>query len=280
MSDSGLSWRDQLTQVRQRVLDQEKRREVEKRLERERNEEALTIRLKEDTPEALSQRMTALRQKFDAAARKFYPLPLLEEMRQNISDMSDLLNFYVDCIKSFPKVFSQGHRQAFPGLQDEASTLTKNIDKQLGQWQAVKVVLDKTQFRPRASDDDPKLVTLTKEFSERAHDVTLSIPGDYFGREGENFWVADYDGKVLGYVKYWANEGVVTFAFSPIEEVNYNKMLRGLLYRFGAQGPMPKPLAAIRVKITYPKEVKFFSDLGFVRSETKGPSEWIYSREL
>jgi hypothetical protein len=280
MSDSGLSWRDQLARVRQAVLVQEKRREVEKRLEQERNEEALTARLKEDTPEALSQRMSSLRQNFDHAARKLYPLPLLEQMQQDITDMRDQLHFYVDCMKSFPKVFSPAHRQALPALLDDVSGLIKGLDRQIAQWQTVKQALDKTRFRPRVSEDDAKLVAIAKDFSQRAHDVQLSIPGDYFSREGGNFWTADYDGSVLGYVKYWVNDGVVTFAFTTLDEVNYNKLVRALLYRFGAEGPMAKPLPGIRVKITFPKEAKFFSDLGFIRTETKGPSEWIYTREL
>jgi hypothetical protein len=280
MADIGLSWRDQLNRARQVVLQQEKRREVEKRLARERNEEALTARLKEDTPEAISHRMTELRQRFDHAARKLYPLPQLDEMQRDIEDLGDLLRFYVDCIKSFPKVFSPAHRQTFATVLSDIEGLANGLKRQLAQWEKVKELLDKTRFRPRQGEDDATLVAIAKEFSERAHDVTLSIPGDYFSREGDNFWTVDCGGKTLGYMKYWPAEDVVTFAVAQTDDVNFNKFLRGLLYRFGADGPMSKPLAAIRVKITFPKEAKFFADLGFIRTETQGPSDWIYSREL
>ena len=73
-----LSWRDQLTKVRDQVVEQEKRREIEKRLERERNEETLGRRLKSDTPEALAARFGEIRRAFDRDARKCYPLPQLE----------------------------------------------------------------------------------------------------------------------------------------------------------------------------------------------------------
>lgn len=280
MAESGLGWRDQLTRVRSVVLEQEKRREVEKRLEQERNEGRLTERLKQDTPEALSHRLNDIKQRFDHVSRKLYPLPQLEAMSQEITDLRDLLAFYVDCMKSFGKVFNQSHRTMFPSLLSDVEGVVKGLERQIKQWTEIKPLLDKTQFRARKQEDDGPLVAITKEFSERAHDVTLSIPGDYFARENQNFWTIDTDGKVMGYMKYWAREDVVTFALAQPAEVNFNKFLRGLLHKFGAECPMGKPLAALRVKITFPREAKFFADLGFIRTETKGPSEWIYQREL
>jgi len=280
MAESGLSWRDQLSRVRNVVVEQEKRREVEKRLERERNEGRLTERLKEDTPKALSHRLTELKQRFDHAARKLFPLPQIQAMSQEIIDLHDLLAFYVDCMRSFTKVFNQSHRSMFPSLLNDVKGVMKGMERQLKQWGAIKPILDNTQFRPRTSDDDAILVTIAKEFSQRAHDVPLSIPADYFSRENRDFWTIESEGKAIGYVKFWPRDEVVTFAVAQPNDINVNKFLRGLLYKFGAEGPLPKPQTAIRVKITFPREAKFFSDLGFIRTETKGPSEWIYTREL
>ena len=278
--DEGLSWRDQLSKVRGKVVELEKRREVEKRLERERNEEALARRLKQDTPEALAQRFSESHRNFDYNARRFYPLPQLEKVSEEITEFADLLNFYTDCIKSFPRVFSPAHKAAFASLLADIAELRRGLDRQLGQWREIKAALDALQFRRRKPSDDAALVAAAKSFSDRAHKVPLSIPSDFFSRETDNFWVADCQGTPTGYMKYWPQEKVLTFALECGEKVNFTKYVRGVLYKFCAQGPLSEPLPVARVRIGFVREVKFFTDMGFVRAETKGPTDWIYQREV
>jgi hypothetical protein len=275
-----LSWRDQLTKVRDHVVEQEKRRQIEKRLEQERNEEALGRRLKQDTPEALAARFGDIRRAFDRDARKFYPLPQLEEALTALTDYGDLLRFYNDCIKQFPKVFTAAHKTGIPALLKELGELQQGLDRQLAQWREVKTALDGVQFRARKPSDDAPLVAVAKSFSDRAHKVGLSLPNDYFSRENTNFWVAQLDAKPIGYVKYIAADQVLNFAIEPGDKVNFNKFIRALLWKFCSQGPLPKPLTHARVRVAFVREVKFFTDMGFVRAEVMGPSDWIYQREI
>ena len=278
--NSELSWRDQLTKVRDHVVEQEKRREIEKRLEQERNEEALGRRLKQDTPEALAARFAEIRRAFDRDARKFYPLPHLEEALTALTDFGDLLRFYHDCMKQFPKVFTAAHKTGIPALLREMDELKQGLDRQLGQWREVRTVLDRVQFRARKPSDDAPLVALAKAFSDHAHKIGLSLPNDYFSRESANFWVVELDGKPIGYVKYLPPDQALNFAVEPGDKVNFSKFIRALLWKFCSQGPLPKPLPHARVRVAFVREVKFFTDMGFVRAEVKGPSDWIYQREI
>ena len=282
MSDEhALSWRDQLSKVRGQVVQMADRRATEKRLQRERNEDSLKERLKEDTLEALNQRAGDIRRNADRAARRFYPLPHIEGVLSELSDFGDLLRFYVDCMKSFGRVFPPAYKTALPELLGDLGSLQRGLDRQLGQWRAIKDIVDNTIFRQRQAEDSPALVAVAKAFSDRAHSVSLSIPGDFFAHEGENFWVAVYEETVLGYVKNWPDDKVVSFALLPAEKANFNKFVRGLLYKFHMKKEIfPDPSPAVRVRVGYVRETKFFTDIGFVRSETLGPSDWIYQRNI
>jgi len=282
MSDEqALSWRDQLTRVREQVVEMTGRRETEKRLQRERNEDSLKEKLKEDTLEALNQRAGDIRRNSDRAARRFYPLPHIEAVLSDLSDFGDLLRFYVDCMKSFGRVFPPTYKTALPQMLGDLGALQRGLDRQLGQWRTIKDIVDNTVFRQRQTQDNAALVAVAKTFSDRAHKISLSIPGDLFAHEGENFWVAACGEAVLGYIKYWPDDKVVSFALSPAEKVNFNKFVRGLLHKFHMNKEIfPEAAPAVRVRVRYVRETKFFTDIGFVRSETLGPSDWIYQRDL
>lgn len=73
---------------------------------------------------------------------------------------------------------------------------------------------------------------------------------------------------------------MVTFAIGTIEKVNFNKLVRGVLHKFFAGDVLSEKLSAVRVRVSYVREVRFFTDMGFVRAETRGPSDWIYEREI
>ena len=280
MADRELSWHDQLTKVRDHVVEQEKRREVEKRLERERNEETLSRRLKEDTPESLAARFAEIRRALDRDARKCYPLAQLEEALAALTKFGEMLRFYNDCMKQFPKVFSAAHKSAIPAQLRELDEVRQGLDRQLAQWREVKASLDRIRFRPRAPGDDAPLVAVAKSFSDRAHKISLSLPNDYFARESANFWVVELDGKPTGYVKYTPADQALNFAVEAGDKVNFNRFVRALLWKFCTHGPLPQPLPQARVRLAFVREVKFFTDMGFVRAEVKGPSDWIYQREV
>ena len=275
-----LSWKEQLGKVRGRVIEQQKHRQLEKKLLRQRNEEALRERLAQDTPEALVERFEGIRDRFDHGVRKFYPRPHIELVSEDIDSLEELLKFYQGCIGDFGRLFSPAHRTTISRLLIDIRDLCKGLDRQLKQWREVKEAVDGTVFRRRTEVDNEALVTVAKAFSERAHKVSLSIPGDYFSREGENFWVVQNGEFILGYMKFFPEEKVVSFALVPHRKTNFNKFIRAILFEFLCEGPIAEKMAGVRVRITYVREVKFFTDLGFVRTEVKGPSDWIYQRDF
>ena len=279
LNDS-LSWQQQLKSIRSDVVEREQRRATEKRLMRERNETSLRERLKEDTPEALNTRFNDIRKASDRAARKFYPLPHIEQVLSDLKDYGDLLRFYADCMKQFGKVFTPAHKTTIKKLLGELGNLQRGLDRQLRQWRELQPVIEGAVFRAKTPADDPAVVVAAKTFSDAAHNVPLSIPADFFANEGSNFYVAETEGKVFGYVKYWPEEKVVTLALAPLEGMNFKKLVRGLLHKFHTNGPLDETFEAVRVRIGFVREVKFFTDIGFVRAETKGPSDWIYKRDL
>jgi len=279
-TDEGLSWKEQLGRLRTQVSELEKQREIRKRLQRERSEQSLKERLKEDTPEALNARFKGLRERFDHAVRKLYPLVGLEPLVTEVDDMHDLLAYFGEGVKQYPNAFSPNHKTLIPVLVGGLEELKGGIQKQIQQWHEVRGVVEPLTFRARTAKDDPALVAVAKLFSERAHGIHLSIPGDFFAHEQANFWAADLAGEAIGHVKYWPDAKVVSFAFTAPSKVNFNKFIRGALHRFFTSGPLPEPMDAVRVRITYGREVKFFTDLGFVRKEIRGPSDWIYQRDV
>lgn len=280
MGNNELSWKGQLDIVRNRVKEQEKQREIEKKLLRERNENSLRERLNTDTAESLSARFADCRGRFDVGVRKFYPLAHIEAVAKDLDTLKELLVFFTGCMKDFAQVFTPEHNTEIPRLLREIADLRKGLDRQLQQWQEVRDTLDGMVFRARADADNEPLVTVAKLFSERAHRVQLSLPSGYFAHEEDNFWVAQNGEFILGYVRFFPEEKVVAFAVVPHQKVNFNKFIRGILSEFLTAGPLTEKMSAVRVHITYGREVKFFTDLGFSRVEIKGPSDWIYQRDL
>jgi len=278
--DAQLSWKEQLNRLRGRVAELEKQREIRKRVQREQSEKALQKRLKRDTAEALTARFKALRERFEHDARKFYPAPSLKTIASELGEFKDLLQFYAEGLRQYPGVFTANHRSTVPRLLKAVDGLDKNLQRQLRQWSAVGAFVEDIRFRPRTAEDDPALVAVAKAFSERAHQVALSIPDDYFAHEAENFWTVERRGSVLGYVKFFPDLETVTFALAEPAKLNYIKFIRGVLHRFYTEGPLPVKPQRIRVRLSYHREVKFFTDLGFVRTAVRGPSDWIYERAL
>jgi len=276
--DSQLTWKQQLDRLRDRVVELEKQREIRKRVQREQSEKALQKRLKEDTAEVLTARFKTLRERFEHDARKFYPVPWLKQISSELEEFRDLLNFYAEGLRQYPNVFTANHKVTIPRLLREAEDMGKSLQRQLRQWAAVGDFVEDVRFRPRKPQDDPVLVAVAKAFSERAHQMELTIPGDYFAQETENFWTVERAGQILGYIKYSPDLQTISFALADQPNLNYTKFIRGVLHRFYAEGPLPQKPDRIRVRLSYHREVKFYTDLGFVRTEVRGPSDWIYER--
>jgi hypothetical protein len=280
MSPNDLSWLKGLSLVRNDVVAMERQREIDRKLQRERNEDALRKRLSTDTVEFLKGRGDAVRQRFDLAVRKFCPLQHVAGALAELDELAGLLQFYLGCIEQFAGVFTPGHKTLMPKLLRELGDLRKSMERQQSQWAATVKPMQNISFVERTAKHDEALVAVARKFSERAHNIPLTMPSNYFAHEHENFWVVLSGEDVLGHLRFDPEDAVLTFALAPTAKVNFNKFVRVILHRFATNGPLPQKLDVVRVRVTYQREVKFYTDMGFVRTEVKGPTNWIYERKI
>jgi len=290
MSPDNLSWRSKLTQVREKVVEQEKDREQRKIMEKERSRDSLAERLKRDTPEALNKQFSDLQKRCQTVARKLYPPDTLREQLASLATFGDRLRLYKDAQREHVSLFTAPVKDVINRLLNSMGEIQRSLDKQLGQWQGVEQILNTTAFRARQaaarakSSDDARLVEIAKSFSVEAYQVTLSLPSDYFTSEGTHFYVADSPaaGGVYGYVRFWPREGGagnITFSVQAPEKVNFKKLVRGIVYAFCKHGPEPAAHGAILVRISDPREVKFYQELGF-RREPSVTQEIVCTADL
>ena len=260
------SWRNQLSSVRKDVIEAEKEREIRKKMEAERSRDALGERLAKDTPEAIANRFNDLKKNCQQAGRKLYPPEQLRAFQTDLVDLQELIHYYEICKRSHPDLFTTPMRQAMARIQEGTADLLKSITKQLDQWEGVEKLIDATAFRSRTDADNAPLIDVAKSFSLSAYGMPLSLPNDYFATERENFWVADADGTIYAYVKYWSADNAISFAVAEPEGVNWRKLLRAFLFIFCARGPVAEKLDAINVRLSDPSEFKFYQDLGLRRT--------------
>ena len=279
MSPDNLSWRSKLTQVRDKVVEQEKDREQRKLMEKERSRESLAEKLKRDTPEALTKQFNDLQKRCQTVARKLYPPDTLREQLASLAAFGDKLRLYKDTQREHPTLFSVPMKEVVNRLLNSMGEIQRSLDKQLGQWEGVEQILNTTAFRPRkpsaavprsGAGDDVRLIEIAKSFSQEAYQVALSLPSDYFASETTHFFVADSPaaGGVYGYVRFWPRDGgagEITFAAQAPQKVNFKKLVRGIVYVFCKRGPEPAAHGAIQVRLSDPREVKFYQELGFRR---------------
>ena len=276
----GGSWHEQLARLRPKVVESEKSRDLEKKQKLERTKEALAESLDRDTPEELVRQLRAVEAAYGNAIRTFYPPQHFSGLVEQLEEYRVKLHYYVEQRKRFPDVFSSAYKQVLPKCDRELAELKKNLEKQKGQWQAVQQIVEQGEFRAKAKEDDPKLIQIAKEFHLRAHGIQLNIPKTFFATKRVNFYVAASGGEPYAYVEYFPNEETISFAVKPVEKVNFTKLTRGLLYQFCRRGPLAQPLEGAHVRLTNTQEVKFYTDLGFLRSKTLGMSNWIYQRRI
>ncbi len=278
--ESGLGWLAQLQKVRGVVENMEKQRAEDQRLKLERSREALKERLKHDTPSSLSQEFQDLRKDCDRAARRFYPPDDLQQALNRIADFRKRLEFYKGCYKDFSDLFTPQLTQVIDRSFEDLKAVTSGIERQLSQWTEVQALLQDITFRPKQDADNRPLTQAAKAFSERAHGMGLSMPADFFAGEKEGFFVVAIKDALIGYIKYWEDRQVITFALDPPPKTNFPKFVRGVLHK-AYTGPLAeKKQDSVRVRLSMSREVKFFTDLGFSRKETISVSEWIFERPL
>jgi hypothetical protein len=279
--DSGDDWRAQLEKLRGNVEEMERKRAEEERLRLERSRESLQERLRHDTPESLNHQIQDLRKDCDRAARRFYPVEGIEQGQAKVQDFAKRIQFYRECEGQFSDLFTPPVKLAIARCHEEIEKIRWGLDRQLRQWGEIRDVLGNVAFRTRLAGDDKGLVQAAKQFSEAAHGMGLAIPPDFFSTEGAGFHVVAHQEAVLGYIRHWPDQRVVTFAVVPPSKLNFPKFIRGVLYKAYRSGPLAATGSnSVRVRLGMTREVKFFTDLGFVRSETVSVSEWVYERSL
>ena len=279
--DSGQDWRAQLEQLRGSVEEMEQRRAEEERLKLKRNREGLQERLRKDTPETIPQQLQELRKECDRSARRFYPLQAIEEACQMLRDFDKRMQFYKGCEKEFGDLFSPRLKQAISKCQGDIANAMRGLERQLKQWHEIRDVLAEISFRAKKDADDKGLAQVAKDFSQTAHQMGLTIPPDFFAAEDQGFHAVTHQDEIIGHIKYWEGRNVITFALTSPVKLNFPKFVRGVLFKAYREGPLAeKNQTTVRARLTMAKEVRFFTDLGFVRSETVSVSEWVYERPL
>jgi len=271
MAAKQLSWRDQLSRVREDVVRAERERELRKKMERERSRGALAERLKQDSPEALNARFNELKKTCQQVGQRLYPPDELRQQLAELENLEELLQYFEICKREHGDLFNTAMRQAMVRLRGELADIRKSIDKQLRQWRAVEALLGGTDFRPRTDKDDARLLEIAKSFSLAAHSLALSVPADYFATESENFYVAEGPGGVYGYVKYWSEANAISLGLEPPARVNFKKLLRGFFRTCCTRGPLAGKMDALRVRISDPGEFRFYQGLGFRRTALTSP---------
>jgi hypothetical protein len=268
MPSGNLSWREKLVRVRDLVVEAEKEREMRKQQEKERSREALAERLKKDTPEALINQFNDLKKRCQQVARKVYPPDNLREQLASLAALGNKLRLYKDTQREHGSLFSLPMKQTLNRLLNSLGEIQRSLDKQLGQWQGVEQILNATAFRARQPSDAPRLLEIAKSFSREAYQITLSLPNDYFASESQHFHVAQSSSGVYAYVRYWPDSQTVAFALTAPGRVNFKKLVRGFLHVLCKRGPEGPPTTTIRVRISDPREFKFYQELGFRRDST------------
>jgi len=124
------------------------------------------------------------------------------------------------------------------------------------------------------------LVEVAKAFHKRAHGIELNIPKSLFVAKKNNFHVVAAGEEVLGYFEAFPEEKRLSFAVAPPQGVNFTKLIRGIVHQFCTKGPASLPKDEIRVRVYSREEVKFYTELGFIRAETLGMSDWLYQRKV
>lgn len=276
----GASWQDQLAKLRPKVVDAEKSRDLEKKQKLERSKEALAGSLQRDTPEELARQLRDIEGAYSTAIRAFYPPPHFGGLMERIEEYEVKVHYYIDQRKRFSDVFAPAYKQVLPKCDRDMAELKKGMAKQKGQWEAVQQIVEAGPFRAKAKEDDLRLIDIAKEFHHQAHGIQLNIPKTFFATKRANFFVADRDGEPFVYVEYYPNEATLSFAIYPLEKVNFTKLARGVLHQFCLNGPLETPIGTVQVRLTNTQEVKFYTDMGFLRSKTLGMSDWLYQRRI
>ena len=278
-SNNASSWRKQLSVIKDRVIETEKQKELEEKLHIQRTKEGIAEKLAQDTPEELDRRYREIENGFRAGGRELFPVQAIQEAAKALEELSEKVSYYLGCMKDFQELFLPPYPQVLNKLKAGLAKLTDRSAKQVQEWSNVKLVTDGTQFRPKQPEDEPTLLHVAKTYHKLAHGVELNLPKNFFAKKAEGFWVATFQDIPYAYVMQTDAPGTFTIAVGEVIGANFVKLVRGFMHKFTAEGPIGK-LKAISVRVTSRDEVKFFTGLNFLRTDTRGMSDWTYTRSI
>ena len=289
-TDTAASWRTQLSKLKDKVVEEEKRkeqerkeeekrREVERKLQIQRTKEGIAEHLRTDTPEALHRTLRSLQDAFRAGGRELCPVGTMLTAATELDEFGEKIAYYMDSLTNFADAFPAAYRDLLPRLQASIKEAKDRSAKQVAEWSNVKIVTEGTEFRGIQPEDEPTLIHVAKTFYQKAHGIDLNLPKNFFSKKAAGFHVATFQEIPYAYVEVGDIKDTVTLAVGEVIGTNFTKLVRGFMYIWCQKGPVGKT-DTISVRVTSRDEVKFYTALNFIRSGTRGMSDWTYSRKV
>ncbi len=275
------SWREQLSVVKNKVVEAEKRKALERKLQIQRTKEGIQAKLKEDTPDALERSFREIETGMKAGGRELFPVETMQAAARQMEELNEKVQYYLGVMKDkqFADLFSSAYQQTLRRVDAGIKKLRDRASKQVDEWSKVKLVMDATQFRGKLPEDEPTLIHVAKTFHQKAHGITLNLPSTFFSRRSEGLWVATFQDIPYAYVMETDVEGTLSLAVGEVIGTNFLKLVRGFMHTLATRGPLGK-LETIHVRVTSRDEVKFYTNLNFLRTAVRGMLDWTYSREI
>ncbi len=275
------SWRRQLSAVKETLVEAEKRKALERKLQIQRTKDGVAEKLAEDTPAALDARYHDIETGFKAGGKELFPVEAMQQAAAWLDELEEKTHYYIDIMKDkeFHDLFPDPYPQVLKKIESGCQKLRDRSSKQVQEWSNVKLVMDATQFRRKQPDDEPTLIHIAKTFHKIAHGMRLNLPSSFFSRQNEGLWVVTFQDVPYAYVLETEVEGTVTIAVGEVLGANFLKLVRGFMHKLATEGPLGK-LDTISVRVSTRDEVKFYTNLNFIRTATRGLSDWTYSRQV
>lgn len=274
------SFREQLMAIRPTVEAASEERKLIEQEEKERTRDKLSEELKRVSTESLFSGLREIEDRYKTANKHFYPVSVIQNTMSELIEFKTKIDRYSYYSGRFPDIYTPAMLRTYDSLQRGVGELADKIQPQWDEWQSMIEYIESLEFRPRKKGDEPKLVEASKVFHQRAYDIQLDIPPKLFASKKDNFYVVAKDQAVIGHFEGFPNEKRIVFVMAPQKGINFIKLVRGTVHRFCTRGPIELPKSEVNVRVYSREEVKFYNDLGFIRTKTIEMSDWLYTRKL
>jgi len=274
------SFREQLMAIRPKVEAASEERKLIEQEQKERTKDKLAEELKRVRTESLFASLREIEERYKAANKHFYPASVIQTTMSELTEFKQKIDRYVYYSGRFQDIFPPAMLRTYDSLQRAIGDLADKIQPQWDEWESMIEYIDSLVFRPLRKGDETKLVEASKVFHQRAHGILLDIPPKLFASKKETFFVVAKDQTVIGHFEGFPDEQRIVFGMAPPKGINFIKLVRGTVHRFCTRGPIELPKDEVNVRVYSREEVKFFNDLGFIRTKTLDMSDWLYTRKL